>query len=219
MFKLCTALVCSLLSGAAIAGASSTVVTFSKGTEGWEGPGYDIGGSFISSTPGNKYGPAYYSVVPEVWGLTWANRSNSAFVETVRRARSLSIGLDLKVNSILYKGREVSRNLIVEFRDYDNTWNGEPYTSVWYKLGPIRAKGNWRRLDVRIADTRAHDLPRGWGGNGSGMSTLPPGRSFGDVLANADEIVFSTFVPGEFYDMTDFDLVVDNITISADGKR
>ena len=45
--------------------------------------------------------------------------------------------------------------------------------------------------------------------------TLPDGVTFADVLANVDEVLFTTFVPGFFFGFTEFGLGVDNVTITT----
>lgn len=208
----------SLVSATALAAPSSTTVTFSKGTEGWAGAGDGIGGSWVASTPGRN-GSAYYTTVPDTFGLTWTTNSNQAFLGDYGQARSVTIGIDMKVNSIIFQGKQVERHLVVELRDYDNPYNGMPYTSVWYDLGPIgRKMGNWQHMSVTIPDTKAVALPAGWGGYGSGDVSLPPGRTFANVLASVDEVAFTTYVPGYFYGYTSYDVVVDNISIATTAR-
>ena len=213
MKKTFAMLLLSLASATALAGPSSTTVTFSNGLQGWFGDGEGAGGSWISGTPG-KHGAAYYTYIPDTFGLTWSNKSNPAYIGDYGTVRSVTIGVDVNVRSILYLGREVGRNLVVELRDYDNPYNGMPYTAVWYNLGPIK-KGSWKHMSVTIPDTRAAGMPAGWGGVGSGDVSLPPGRTFADVLAGVDEIAFTTFVPGYMYGYTTYDVAVDNLSITT----
>lgn len=219
MNKVCAAVMFSLVSGMALAGPSSTTVTFSKGYEGWVPPTGTAGGSYISSTPGSKHGAALYTANPDTFGLEWSNRENPAFIGNFGAVKSVTIGLDVNVKSITFRGREVERELVVELRDYDNPYNGMPYTAVWAKLGTISHKGSWQRLQVSIPDTRATTMPAGWGGTGSGGLSLPPGRTFADVLAGVDEIAITTYVPGWFYGFTNYELAVDNLSIAVSGSR
>jgi hypothetical protein len=203
----------SAVSAMASAASDRSTVTFSNGTEGWVGVGDGVGGSWISSTPG-EHGAAYYTNIPDTFGLNWTNRTNRDFVFNYGEARKLTIGIDIKVNSITYEGIEVQREPVLELRDYKNPYGGMPYTSVWYKLGTISAaQRGWQHLSVTIDDTTSRNLPAGWGGYGSGGVSLPPGRTFADVLANFDEAAFTTFVPGMFYAFTNYDVAVDNISI------
>lgn len=212
------ALVMVLLSTAsslAAAAPDHATVTFSNGTEGWVGIGDGVGGSWLSSTPG-EHGTAYYSYIPDTFGLNWTNKTNPDFVFNYGKARKVTLGIDIKVNSITYEGIEVPRELVVELRDHHNPYGDMPYTSVWYKLGTISAKQRgWQHLSVTIPDTLSTTLPAGWGGYGNGGLALPPGRTFADVLARFDEIAFTTFVPGMAYGYTTYDVAVDNISIKA----
>lgn len=196
------------------ASAQTTVVDFSHGTEGW---GTRVN-SWIDDTVGNG-APAYRTQMVDTFGLTWSNTENQAFVGAFQPNRSVSIGLDIEALSIQYLGGEVSRNLVVELRDYDNTSGGYPYTSVWFNLGRISAADGLQHLSVTIDNTSALALPAGWGGYGAedqfGSPVLPEGRTFANVLAGVDEFVFTTYVPGYFYGFTDYDVVVDNISITA----
>ncbi len=155
--------------------------------------------SWIDSSLGNG-APAYRTQIAETFGLRWRNDSNQAFLNAFKQPGSVTIGLDFKANSITYLGTEVSRELIVELRDYDNLPDNLPYTSVWFNLGTISAADpGWKNMSVTIDSTKATDLPAGWGGYGAetaeGAPILPADRSFASVLAGVDEIVFTTFVP------------------------
>ncbi|MFL6707481.1 MAG: PEP-CTERM sorting domain-containing protein [Massilia sp.] len=212
MKKRIATLLLSLASAAALAGPATTSVSFSDGTQGWTGLGDGIGGSWISGTPG-KHGAAYYTNVASVFGLNWVNNSNTSFLGDYGSVRSVTIEVDVNVKSITYDGSEVGREMFIELRDYSNPYNGMPYTAVWYKLGPLNKKGNWQHYSVTILDTRAAAMPSGWGGLGSGGASLPPGRTFANVLASVQEVAFTTFAPEYAYGYTDFDVAVDNISI------
>lgn len=208
----------ALVFASAMASAATTTTDFSKGDEGWyAGPAYDGNeGNWIDSSLGNG-APALHTRYYETFGLNWLNSSNAAFVGDYTKYGAVTLGIDVLANSIQYDGVEVHRNMVVELRDYDNAYGGLPYTSVWYDLGEIGAdKTGWQHLSVTIGDTSATALPSGWGGYGNNINepSLPPGRSFADVLAGVDEIAFTTFVPGYFYGWTAYDVAVDNITIS-----
>jgi hypothetical protein len=165
-------------------------VTFSNGTEGWAGVGDGQGGSWIDGT-GGKGSPTYHTQIYETFGLNWVTRTNQAFVGNYGEARSVTLGIDLKPNSVTYDGIEVSRHLVVELRDYHNPYGNMPYTSVWYDLGDFGAvKPGWQHMSVTIPDTTSTTLPNGWGGYGSGGVSLPPGRTFADVLSHIDEVAF-----------------------------
>ena len=215
MKALRTGLISIALAAASLgASAQTTVVDFSNGTQGWT----TNVNSWIDDTVGNG-APAYRTQMIDTFGLTWRNTTNAAFVGAFQPGRSVTIGLDIEALSIQYLGNEVSRNLVVELRDYDNTSGGYPYTSVWFNLGTISAALGMQHFSVTIDDTSASALPAGWGGYGEedafGNPVLPDGRNFANVLAGVDEFVFTTYVPGYFYGFTNYDVVVDNISISA----
>lgn len=217
MHKLMFAVAFSLASGMASAGPVSSTVDFSNGAQGWQGsqPANGAGGSGIDTGMGNG-APALHTVM-ENFGISFSNSSNQNYLGDYSGLGSVTIGLDVIANSIRYFGQEVSRNLVVELRDYGNTPEGMPYTSVWYNLGVIDATRGWQHLSVTIADTAATALPTGWGGYGTSDDAdgpaLPPGRTFADVLSSVDELVFSTYVPGYMYGFTDFDVAIDNISV------
>lgn len=218
MHKLMFALALSLAATVVNAAPVSSHVDFSNGSEGWEGsqPANGVGGSWIDSSLGNG-APALHTVM-ENFGISFTNSSQN-YVGDYSALGSVTIGLDILANSIRYVGQEVTRNLVVELRDYDNTPQGMPYTSVWFDLGTIDATQGWQHLSVTIDDTTMAALPAGWGGYGSTDDAdgpgLPPGRTFADVLSSVDELVFTTLVPGWFYGFTDFDVAIDNISVSA----
>lgn len=218
LHKLMFVLALSLAATVVKAAPVSSHVDFSNGSQGWEGsqPANGVGGSWIDSSLGNG-APALHTVM-ENFGISFTNGSQN-YVGDYSQLGSVTIGLDIIANSIRYFGQEVSRNLVVELRDYDNTPQGMPYTSVWFDLGTIDATLGWQHLSVTIDDTTMAALPAGWGGYGSPDDAqgpgLPPGRTFADVLSSVDELVFTTLVPGWFYGFTDFDVAIDNISVSA----
>jgi len=222
MKKTFAGLLFSVLSGFAYATPGATV-DFSNGQQGWEaGPAYDGNqGVWIDGSLGTS--PALHTINPETFGVSWSNAVNPSFIGNYGTAPSLTLGIDILANSITYLGTEVARSLVVELRDYDNPYQGMPYTSVWYNLGTIAAGLGWQHLSVTIDDTGASALPGGWGGFGNddtetdGVPALPPGRDFASVLGSVDELVFSTYVPGYFYGWTAYDVAVDNISITRDA--
>lgn len=219
MHKIMFACALVLAASAASAGPTASSVDFSNGAQGWEGsqPANGVGGSWIDTGMGNG-APALRTQINN-FGISFSNSSNAAYLGDYSAFGSLTIGLDIIANSINYMGQDVSRNLVVELRDYGNTPAGMPYTSVWYNLGAIDATMGWQHLSVTIADTTSALMPAGWGGYGTSDDAngpgLPPGRTFADVLASVDELVFTTMVPGYVYGFTDFDVAVDNIVVSA----
>ena len=134
---------------------------------------------------------------------------------------AVRLGADFDVTFIRFFGSEVTRDVIVELRDYDNPPENYPYASVYYNFGPLPApEDGWRSFSVDIDDPTAAELPVGWGGTGAEdpetfEPMLPADRTFASVLAGVDEIVWTTFVPGFFFGFTDFDISVDNLSITS----
>jgi hypothetical protein len=189
--------------------ASATTVDFSGGAAGWDG------NAFVDATLGHD-APALHSQI-ETFGLSWRNDTNSAFVGNYTASSSITLGLDVLASSITFEGIDVSRELIVSLVDKGDPANGVPDAMVWYDLGTLSsANPDWTHYSVTL-DTASTALPSGWGADdGEGDLVLPPGRTFNSVLANVDEISFSTYVPGYFYGYTDFDVAADNISINRD---
>ncbi len=199
----------------------SATVDFSSGSAGWEGPQGMGGWSGIIDEPWlGERRPSYYTQFSN-FGITFSNTSNPAFVGDYTSSPSVTISLDVFAREVFFFSMQVTRDLVVELRDYDNTADGYPYVSVWFNLGTLDPSVQaWQSWSVTIADTSATTLPAGWGGYGAEdpvtyEPTLPAGRTFADVLAGMDEIVFTTYVPGMFYGETYFEVALDNITISA----
>lgn len=216
-------LVLSGVSGLA-PGALAVVTTFDNGLEGWSISGrttiLPTGGN-----PGANLGP----LVTDVFGIDIRNNTNAAFLGNYSQfwqtngggpGAPLRLSIDTKTNSIDFFGSQVSRNLIVELRDYTNPPPNYPYVSVWYNLGTIAASlPGWRTFSIDIVNPNSTTLPSGWGGTGDedpqANPRLPANRTFASVLAGVDEISFTTFQPGFFYGFTNFNVQVDNPTLTV----
>lgn len=210
---------CAMTAGA-LAGTSTTTVTFSNGTEGWVGPQGSGGSTVIEPTGGNP--GEYYHTIFNNFGIEFRTDTNQAFLGDYTQYGEVNLSIDVDVNDISFFGGPAPRDLIVELRDYDNAPTGYPYVSVWYTLTtmPGATDLDWMTHGVTITDTNATELPAGWGGYGAEdpdtfEPTLPDDRTFASVLAGIDEVAFSTYVPGFFFGFTDFDIGVDNISIST----
>jgi hypothetical protein len=206
----------SLAAGLAFAASAdqTTVVTFDTGLEGWVGIGE------IEATGGNP-GAHLHTVNPDTFGLTYSN-SSGPWADDFSVYDAVTFSTDVLVEDISFFGTPVSRNWLVEIRDFDNVPAGYPWVSVWYVMGAISEGPTYQTYSVTIDDPAATALPPGWGGYGAeDPSTfepiLPADRTFADVLAGADEIVFTTFQPGFFYGFTAFDVRLDNLTLTTVG--
>ena len=208
-------LIVGLMAGLAMPALADTTTTFDNGLEGWS----ISGRTDISPTGGNP-GANLHGILIDVFGADIRNNTNEAFLGDLTRYGQLELSIDIQVNSIDFFGTQVSRELVVELRDYTNN-NGYPWTSVYYSLGTLQAADRgadgWITYSVIIDDPFATALPAGWGGYGDetplGDPILPGDRTFASVLQSVDEIAFTTFVPGFFFGFTNFDMQVDNITI------
>ncbi len=199
---------------AAFAGVSS-VVTFDNGAEGWNLNGWDT----PDAAGGNPGANLHWDDFVDTFGMSLRTDSNSDFIGDYTARGPVRLSVDVDVTSITFFGSQVSRDLVLELRDYDNAPNGYPYVSVWFNAGALPAAGSgWTTVNFDILDPTSAALPAGWGGYGAEDPNtfepiLPPDRTFASVLAGVDEIVFTTFVPGFFYGFTNFDIAFDNIAI------
>lgn len=205
---------------AAHAGANTTVVDFENGLEGWLGPQGIGGTSFIDLTGGVGGGAGYHTQFNN-FGVTFANSTNPAFVDDLSQYQEVTFSVDLKVDQI-GTFLPVSRPFLLEFRDFDSAQGGNPWSSVYYLFDWVSAANysEFTTLSVTIDDTSAIDLPTGWGGFGAEdpvtfEPTLPDGVTFADILAGYDEVAISTLLPGFFFTFDDYDLTLDNISIST----
>jgi hypothetical protein len=200
------------LAGAALAGG--TRVTFDNGNEGWTIQ------NFATITPdGGNPGPYLSHFQIDTFGINISNTSTRDFLGDYGAKGPVRVGLDILVNRVWddFIG-DLSRDIVVELRDYDNPPEGYPWVSVWYNLGTLSTGQPWHTLSVDIQDPTQTALPPGWGGYGAEdpntfEPVLPPGRTFANVLSGVDELVFTTFVPGYFFGSTNYDIGVDNVFI------
>ncbi|MFM9959332.1 MAG: PEP-CTERM sorting domain-containing protein [Phycisphaerales bacterium] len=200
------------------AAANAAVVTFDNGQEGWEGPQGPGGASFIDGSDGNP--AASYRTQFNNFGIDFINSTNPAFIGNFTTDSALEFSVDIKARQVEFFFQPVSRSVMVEFRN-SALAQGTPYpwVSVWYELGVISSGLDWTTWSVNIADTNSLTLPAGWGGYGDEDPNtfeprLPPGVTFRDVLAGVDTVAISTLIPGFFFGFTDFDVSIDNVTLT-----
>ena len=215
---------CLASAGLALSAAGQVVTTFDNGTEGWSVSGRDD----ISGAGGNP-GANMDVILIDVFGADIRNNTNADFLGDYTANGSFTMSIDIRTNNIDFFGQQVVRDLIIDFRDYTND-QGYPWTSVWLNLGLLDASASgdngdgWVTYTFTVENPNAADLPPGWNGYGyedpvTFEPTLPPGRTFESVLASVDEIAFSTFVPGFFFGFTNFELQIDNITLTPAGNE
>jgi hypothetical protein len=224
MMAIAAAVGALLIQSASAPAATTTTTTFDGGnTQGWQGTGGFGGSTFVDSNDGNPL-PSLRTSFPDfaIFGITFANDSNPAFLGDYTHA-PFTISIDAKARIVGALNPTV-RDLVLELRDYDNPPAGFQYVSVFYDLADLRdpgagGSGAWENYSVSVADPTQAALPAGWGGTGAEdpitfEPILPPGRTFANVLASIDEIVFTTFKPGFFYTDEYFDVSVDNINVN-----
>ena len=244
MMRLISRIGAGLVAGIALVGVPAaqaqvaTVVTFDNGTEGWM-PGGDCGtvipagglpgarwniASVICGDPNNYILQGYFIL---------RNDTNPAFLGDYGAKGPVRLSVDVDVTDFTYfwfgNAVEEYRQVVFELIDHDiqytdpNTGYSWPWTSVIYPSGylPNRDAG-WKHFYVDISDPGATTLPAGWVGFGGPedpvtyMPQLPPGVTFGDVLAGIDEIQIHAIEPGYFYDFGFiYDLDFDNIAITG----
>lgn len=220
--RLLPAAACFATLALAPAALADIVTTFDNGTEGWSVSGRDN----ISSTGGNP-GANMDVQVYDVFGISVRNETNLAFLGNYARfGSSVTLSMDLKVNSIHMfdldgNQMEVPRELVIELVDYnEDPENPYPYTSVYYNFGEISSElSGWRNFSITF-DPHSTELPEGWGGTGDEDPVtfeprLPPDRTFASVVANVEEIRFTSLVPGFFYAFTNFEVQVDNVALTS----
>ena len=193
------------------------VVNFEDGAQGWVGPSGSGGATTIEPQGGNP-GANMHTVFNNFF-ITFATTTNPAFVQDLSQFEDLTLAIDLKVDDISFFGSPVERPWLVEIRDYDDPPGGYPWVSVWYLFQWV-GEGEWTTFSVSIEDPSMSELPEGWGGYGDEDPVtyeprLPKDRTFTDVLAGADAVVFTTALPGYAFGFTDFDVRIDNITITT----
>ena len=193
----------------------TVVVTFDNGPEGWSLNGWDV----IDPMDGNPGANINLNIV-DTFGIDVRNSGpNENFVGNYFDKNVLRLSIDVRVNWIIFQGLEVPRDFVLELRDYDNPPPLYPWVSVYLNLGPLPApEDGWQTLVFEVP--LQEELPVGWGGTGAEdpetfMPILPPDRTYGSVLRNIDAAVFTTFVPGYFYGFTDYNIRVDNISITT----
>ena len=134
------------------------------------------------------------------FGIEFRNTTSPDFVADYTRFDTVTISIDLKVDSIEFFGSPSSTPWVLDLRSSALAQGGYPWTSVWYEFDWVDANqyGEWTTLTVTIPDTSATDLPPGWGGYGDetplAEPILPPGVTFTDVLGDKQFNVFAASI-------------------------
>lgn len=207
----------AIASGSSIAG-DTTTVTFDNGTEGWTGPSGFGGATTIDPAGGNP--GAHMQTIFNDFGITFRSSSNEAFVGDYTQFESITISIDVQVDFLSFPPIDVSRPFLLDLRDVDTATGGFPWSSVWFLFDHISEENNseWTTYSVTF-DPNSIEIPARWGGFGAEdpdtfEPTLPEGVTFAQVLSGVDTIAFTTLQPGWVFGFTDYEVGIDNITIT-----
>ncbi len=222
---LSTTLAALALAAAPTLAIDNVTTTFDNGVEGWIGP-QGLGGSTgIDGTTGTP-APSFRTVFNN-FGISFRNDSADWAGDYTTAPFTFSVDVQSELVGGFFP---VIRDMVVEFRDLDNPQNGLPYTSVFYDLADIAtgtvtptggtASSGFVNLSVAVEDPTQEALPAGWGGYGAEDPVtfepiLPDGRTFANVLAEVDEVVLTTITPGFFFSFNDYNVAIDNPTITV----
>lgn len=217
-----TALIFALgaTTAASLAGVSTTVVDFEDGTtQGWEGPQGFGGATEIDNTAGVDGGAGYRTLFNN-FGIAFTNSTNDAFTGDFSSFEEVTVSFDLKIDQI-GTFLPVPRPFMLEMRSTTLAADGFPWASAYFLF-------DWYSQDsfdgfITLSttfDPNSVALPAGWGGFGAEdpmtfEPTLPDGVTYADILANVDEMAISTLLPGFFFTFDDYDVTLDNISIST----
>lgn len=199
------------------AGASTYTTQFSvaQGNDGW----LDLAGAGVVD-PSSGVPDRGFRIDDQGFGTFLYNESNPAFLGNYGASPSVTISTDIRLDGLTdLAGNPEIREWYVEL--YNSTKGAT--TRVSYNLGILDGGefglGFWRTLSVLIEDTTSVTLPRGWTGAGftdpvTFEPRLPDGVTFADVLSGVDRIAFTTFQPEFGYPVSQYNIVVDNLSIT-----
>ncbi|MFK8030209.1 MAG: PEP-CTERM sorting domain-containing protein [Gammaproteobacteria bacterium] len=197
-----------------------TTVGFDDGDDG----GF-VGNAFFESTGGNPDGNARFFV--QAFGISLRTGEeggpvNSDFLGDYSEFGEVTISFDIQVNSITnFFGGEIPAAIGISLIDRD-VQGPSGSSGVFLQMGVVSADANseWTTLSATISDPSSMLLPPGWIGFGDEdpntfEPVLPDGATFASVLASVDEFQITTFVPGFFFTNSNYDLRIDNVSLSA----
>lgn len=205
---------------AAGAGAGNILVSedFETGTGGWQFQGNEL--LFPGGNPGNYLG------IPLIdsFGITFGTSdASSPLIGDLTGYAGLEISFDMRTFQFRnFAGEPIdpaSRPLVLQFIDRGDPDDFLDDVSVYIVGQHIPyEKDGWSRITFSVPTTTGDLLPDGWGGTGDEdpdtfEPILPSNRTFESVMANVDEVMISTFVPGFFYGFTFWEIGVDNLLV------
>ena len=198
--------------------AQTYTTTFDDGFDGWEGSN----GTFMTTELGT--GNKHLRTVDETFGVWYQNNQNAEFLGDYTQSAMVTLSMDIRVDLLNSQNLPdglvpYTRPLVVELRNYRYAGGFHQYGSVYFVLSREISELNqndWTSFSISF-DPSSTELPDGWrgfgGDNDQNGPVLPEGATFADIVANVDEIVFSTYDPEEFYLFAFFDVSVDNFSI------
>lgn len=201
--------------------AQTTVVDFDAGAQGWNGSS----GSVITS---DGQGNMFMRTIDETFGVQYWNNTNQSFLGDYSPYESVTLSVDVQIDKIDttnlpdgFTSIPLTRSLVLELRNNTYADGFFDYASVFFVIETNLSSANYPdfiTLGVTF-DPNAIELPAGWGGFGGSDDAngpvLPAGATFADIVANVDEVVFTTLVPTEFYLLNFFEFSVDNFSITT----
>ena len=203
----------------------TALVTFDRGTEFWQADVLPQFGGLTPERTGGFPGAQGHFIANGVFGAVLYNKVDPRFISDLNPLKIVTVSIDLKSNKIVTDGTTTPtpRHLVLSLRSHALARARYPYTSVEYDLGVIQPTQDWKTYVVSFTPGSI-ELPNGWAGYGSddpvtGAPRLPAGITFADVLAHVDEVAFTTFQTGFFYDPGDFDLNFDNIRLTRECNQ
>jgi hypothetical protein len=206
----------------------TALVTFDRGTESWQADVLPQFGGFTAQKSGGFPGAQGHFIANGVFGAVLYNKVDPRFIGDLSHLKIVTLSIDLKSNKMVTEGTTTPtpRHLVLSLRSYAlgralNLY--DLYASVEYDLGNIQPTQEWKTYVVSFTPGSI-ELPNGWAGYGfddpvTGAPGLPAGITFTDVLAQVDEVAFTTFQTGFFYDLGDFDLNFDNIRLTRECNQ
>jgi hypothetical protein len=200
----------------------TALVTFDRGTEFWQADVLPQFGGITAEKTGGFPGAQGHFIANGVFGAVLYNKVDPRFIGDLSHLKIVTLSIDLKSNKIVTEGTTTPtpRHLVLSLRSHALARAPYPYTSVEYDLGVIQPTQDWKTYVVSFTPGSI-ELPNGWAGYGdydpvTEGPRLPPDLTFTDVLAQIDEVAFTTFQTGFFYDPDDFDLNFDNIRMTRE---
>ncbi len=197
--------------------ASTTVAGFDGGSD----DGF-IGNAFFVPTGGNPGGNAHHAASLFFNDLRTGGvgePANPSFLGDYSPFAEVTLGFDVKTFSLAdFIGNQIVRTIGIRLVNRD-IQGPDGDSGVFYDAGLIGLDPNpdWETRSVTF-DPTSSTLPPGWIGFGDTDPNtfeplLPPGVTFGDILAGVDEFAVTGAVPGFFFTDAFYDVRLDNISV------